>query len=502
MNADLQTEHIENVLQNLSSMLDVSFEIRDSRGYPIGSAAGKCDDGELYRELFTTITASRQSHMVNGTSGESIWGIPIFTNGSVQEVFVVIHQKPSALISVLDVDGNTTIAKIQQTAERAIITLVEDVLHLVSYQQESEQELDDLASELSLRYEELNFLYKIGGKADAIVDFINTLQFVLRKTGELLESDYIILNIPVKNICIDSSSANKSSPANAINQAVSNATPELLKIFNTGIDYLSDHECQNYTFIEPFLAEYKRIITIPMSFDGKKEGIFLLAKQSAGNPFTISDKRLLNVVADMIAIKIINAELFDDLQQFLLNLMKSFVRAIEEKDAYTHGHSERVNLNALKIGKALGLTDQELTSLNFVSILHDIGKIGVSEEILIKPGKLTRDEYDQIKKHPQKGCNILEPIKQLKDCLPDILYHHERIDGKGYPEGLSGEEIPRFARIIAIADTYDAMTSDRAYRKAKRIEDVIQELVDVSGTQLDAEITRVFITKCLGIYIS
>ena len=122
MNADLHTEHIENVLKNLSSMLDVSFEIRDSRGHPIGSAADKCDDGELYKELFTTITATRQSHMINGTSGESIWGIPIFTNGSVQEAFVVIHQKPSALISVLDIDGNTTIAKIQQTAERAIIT--------------------------------------------------------------------------------------------------------------------------------------------------------------------------------------------------------------------------------------------------------------------------------------------------------------------------------------------------------------------------------------------
>jgi HD-GYP domain-containing protein (c-di-GMP phosphodiesterase class II) len=182
--------------------------------------------------------------------------------------------------------------------------------------------------------------------------------------------------------------------------------------------------------------------------------------------------------------------------------MKSFVRAIEEKDAYTHGHSERVNQNALKIGKALGLNDQDLSSLNFVSILHDIGKIGVSEEILNKPGELTSEEYDQIKEHPHKGCKILEPIKQLKDCLPSILYHHEMIDGTGYPEGLKGEEIPLFARIIAVADTYDAMTSDRAYRRAKRIEDVIQELVDVSGTQLDAEITRVFITKCLCIYIS
>ena len=501
MPSDKHIEHIETVFKNLSGMLDVSFEIRDSEGHLIGSAADKHDNGELYKKLFSTISGRRKSHTVTDPNGETIWGIPIITNGCVQDLFVVIHRKPSALISVLDTDGSTTIERIQKTAEQAIITLVEDVLHLVSYQQESEDELDNLASELTLRYEELNFLYKIGGKAEAVANFKNTLHYVMRKTEELLDSDYTLLLIPGKNICVDSCSSNETCPSVPIKEALLNTTSELLNTFTSEIDYLTDHDYAQYPFLESLSQEFKRFLTIPMIFDGKKEGIFLVAKTSSDETFTISDKRLITVVADMITIKIINAELFDDLNKFLLNLMKSFVKTIEEKDTYTHGHSERVNQNSLKIGKAMGLTDQDLSLLNFVSILHDIGKIGVPESILNKPGKLTKEEYEKIKEHTLKGVKILEPIKQLKEYLPAILYHHERIDGKGYPEGLSGEEIPLFARIIAVADTFDAMTSDRAYRKAKRFEAVIEELLDVRGTQLDAEITTIFITKCLGIYI-
>ena len=479
-------------------MLDVSFALWDSRSHST-CIWNKQEDEELYSTLFTSIAETRQSQMVTGPRGESIWGIPMVTNGCVDESFIVIHRKPSAVIPLLDTDGNTTITRIQQTAERAIITLVEDVLRLLSYQQESEQELDSLASELSLRYEELNFIYKIGTKAEAITDFMNTLHYLLQKTGELIDSDYIALYIPPKNIFVDTCRYSDIAPSVSMQQAVMSAAPALLKTFSTGIDYLSDHDCQTHPYLSPILKEYKRLLTIPISFDEKKEGIIYLAKNISDASFTIADKRLVCVVADMIAIKIINAELFDDLKHFLLNLMKSFVRAIEEKDTYTHGHSERVNEHALNIGRALGLTDQELSSLNFVSILHDIGKIGISEKLLNKAESLTSQEYHAIKEHSLKGYMILEPIKQLKGYLSAILYHHERIDGTGYPEGLSGQEIPLFARIIAVADTFDSMTSDRAYRKAKDFESAVKELLDVSGTQLDPDITRVFITRCLGI---
>jgi HD-GYP domain-containing protein (c-di-GMP phosphodiesterase class II) len=265
-----------------------------------------------------------------------------------------------------------------------------------------------------------------------------------------------------------------------ITQVLRGVTPDLLSKFQTGVDYLSDGDLEGYSSLKPLLTKYNRLLTIPISFDENKDGIFFLGKIAPDEMFSICDKRMVSVVSDMIAIKITNTELFQHLNDFLLNLMKSFMKTIEEKDSYTHGHSERVNECALKIGRALDLNEEELTQLNFVS---------------------TDDEFEQIKQHPGKGCTILDPIQQLKGLLPAILHHHERVDGKGYPEGISGSEIPFFARIIAIADTFDAMTSDRAYRKAKKLDSVIQELLDVRGKQLDPEITNVFITKCLGIKI-
>jgi HD-GYP domain-containing protein (c-di-GMP phosphodiesterase class II) len=239
------------------------------------------------------------------------------------------------------------------------------------------------------------------------------------------------------------------------------------------------------------------MLIVPVLFEEKIEGILLFARISSGQKFTIGDKSLIAVVADMVSGKVTNAELFRDLNRFLISLMRSFVSAIEAKDPYTSGHSERVSQIALAIGGKLGLDDKEMELLNYASILHDVGKIGVPEHILNKPARLTADEFAKIKEHPVKGCKILQPIKNLKECLPGILYHHERIDGRGYPEGIPGHQIPRAAKIIAVADAYDAMTTDRAYRKALKVEEAVEELVRVSGAQIDAKIAQVFVSKCL-----
>jgi HD-GYP domain-containing protein (c-di-GMP phosphodiesterase class II) len=412
----------------------------------------------------------------------------------------VIHSTASCVIPLEDSEDRTTLThKIQGTAEKAVISLVQEVLQLISDRDANEQELNDLAQELSIRYEEINFFYKIGGTMGAADNLEETLEYMMRKTTELIGVDCVAVHIPSKDIFEHFDTLLEKSAAEPITQVLRNVTPELLSTFQSGFDYLSDVELEGTPSLTPLLSKYRRLLTIPITFDKQKEGIFLLGKIATDEAFSICDKRLVNVVADMIAIKITNSELFQHLNDFLLNLMKSFMKTIEEKDSYTHGHSERVNQSALKIGRALGLNEDELTQLKFVAILHDIGKIGISEEILNKPGKLNNDEFAIIKEHPIKGCSILEPIQQLKGLLPAILHHHEQIDGKGYPLGLTGSDIPLFSRIIAVADTFDAMTSDRAYRKAKNLDAVVQELLDVRGTQLDAEITNIFITKCLGI---
>ncbi len=346
------------------------------------------------------------------------------------------------------------------------------------------------------------FFTQLVHSLEPLRDHEEVLHNMLKKTIDIIQADYAILNIPCKDIYTIASAHGLKSSTDSLTQTIATLTPALFKLMQSGKDYLTDNDLNNHQSLNDVAGDCKHFLIVPVNLDNKINGLVLIGRQNTDETFSISDKRLLTVVADMLAIKISNTELFTELKELSLNLMKSFTEAIEEKDPYTRGHSERVNEWSLKIGTHLGLDSVEMEQLNIASILHDIGKIGIPSEILNKSGKLTDEEYAFIKEHPLKGYKIILPIKQLKGCICSILYHHERIDGKGYPQGLSGDEIPLFARIIAVADTFDAMTSHRAYRNAINIDEVIQELQDVSGKQLDSDITRLFITKCLGKDIS
>lgn len=176
-----------------------------------------------------------------------------------------------------------------------------------------------------------------------------------------------------------------------------------------------------------------------------------------------------------------------------LNAIMAIANMIEAKDAYTRGHSNRVAQCSVAIAKRLGMSETEVKNIQYMALLHDIGKIGVPDNILNKPFSLTEEEYAVMKNHPTKGYDILKNFSTIPDLHYGILYHHERYDGKGYPGGLKGEGIPFQARIIAIADTYDAMTSDRAYRKALPLDVVIDEFVENKGIQFDPKLVDVFL---------
>ncbi len=169
------------------------------------------------------------------------------------------------------------------------------------------------------------------------------------------------------------------------------------------------------------------------------------------------------------------------------------IKALEAKDLYTRGHSQRVTIFSFEVGKAMGYKAERLENLRRASILHDLGKIGVREAILNKPARLTDEEYREITLHPEVATRILEPIPFFEPLLPAILHHHERFDGKGYPAHLAGMNIPEESRIMAIADTYDAMTSTRAYRKALPVEAAHAELRRCAGSQFDPDIVPVFL---------
>ena len=168
-------------------------------------------------------------------------------------------------------------------------------------------------------------------------------------------------------------------------------------------------------------------------------------------------------------------------------------RAIEARDPYTRGHSARVTALAESIALRLGWSEERLALLHVGGPLHDIGKLAISDEVLSKPGRLDDEELAQIREHPKLGARLLLRVAPFRQALPYVLYHHERWDGAGYPSGRSGEEIPLEARVLAVADAFDAMTSDRPYRRALSRDEALAEVERCSGTQFDPEIVRVFI---------
>ncbi len=184
----------------------------------------------------------------------------------------------------------------------------------------------------------------------------------------------------------------------------------------------------------------------------------------------------------------------DELKRIYTNVLASLAQAMEKKDMGTYGHSRRVGYNARLIAAALDLGEQDREDLKTAALLHDIGKIGISDFILGKEGPLTAQERAVIRDHPQKGVEILRPLKQYEHILPSILHHHENYDGSGYPAGLSGGQIPLHARIIAVADTYDAILSTRPYRSAADHNRAVSELTTFAGTQFDPDIVNAFVT--------
>ena len=204
----------------------------------------------------------------------------------------------------------------------------------------------------------------------------------------------------------------------------------------------------------------------------------------------------IKAVSQMQLIKNINAELqttYDKLESAYMETIELLRFTVEAKDTYTRGHSDRVSAYAVLLGKALGLSEDDLKTLKIGGLFHDIGKIGIPDSILLKNTKLSNDEYSEIKNHPAIGTHILSNATIFQDILPIVKHHHERYDGKGYPGRLSGEDIPYLARVTAIADAFDAMTSRRSYRDSLSLDEVKREIAENSGTQFDPNIAKVFL---------
>jgi len=246
---------------------------------------------------------------------------------------------------------------------------------------------------------------------------------------------------------------------------------------------------------DPIRAKKEKIaslLSVPLIFQGRVLGT-LTIYSTQPHKYTSDEIALLSNLADQAAIAIENIRLFVLRKEGIINITQSLTETIGAKDSYTRKHCEQVANYSVAIGKKLGLPEDQLDEIYLSGLFHDIGKIGISEKILSKPGVLTLEEFNDMKKHPIISVNILTPIELSKEILSTVHQHHERIDGKGYPIGISGKDISLGARIIEVADAYEAMTSDRPYRKALSKSDAIMELNRCAGMQFDPKIVEIFI---------
>jgi HD-GYP domain-containing protein (c-di-GMP phosphodiesterase class II) len=246
-------------------------------------------------------------------------------------------------------------------------------------------------------------------------------------------------------------------------------------------------------YVQSGSDEPEPFISIPLLVKSKPVGVLNLHATGGTESFSGYKAKFLNILAGEAAVMLHNQDLLDNLQTFYLEMVQTLARAVDSKDAYTREHSDRARSKARRLACELKLPDQMTRYIEYAALLHDIGKIGIDQSILLKPGKLTPEEYEVMKRHPIIGHQILAPVKYLGPVAQMVLYHQEWFNGRGYPEGLKGEEIPMGARIVAVIDAWDAMRSDRPYRKALPREAAAAELRRCSGTQFDPRIVDAFL---------
>jgi HD-GYP domain-containing protein (c-di-GMP phosphodiesterase class II) len=240
-------------------------------------------------------------------------------------------------------------------------------------------------------------------------------------------------------------------------------------------------------------SEESAILSVPLTLRDHPIGVITVLRGHSSRAFAEDDETLLASIGSQMAVAIENYRLNLDVERTYLETIMALALAVEAKDPYSAGHSKRVGFYATQIGTALGLDQEALRTLNDAGVLHDIGKIGIKDEILLKPQPLTPDEQKIMQQHPLIGEAIVKPVRSLSKVITLVRHHHERFDGTGYPSGLKGEEIPLGARILSVADTYDSMVTDRPYRKRLPLEEAKAELKRGAGVQYDPMVTDAFL---------
>lgn len=365
---------------------------------------------------------------------------------------------------------------------RTMLALVLKQVEQDLQQEELQSELVDLSGQIEQTYEEISLLHSL----------TQNLQ-ISRSPAELAE------------VCLGRMHALIKSDSNAIWLEDKNGTPSLLVEGKAAFDEIQMAQLiarfENHDWARPLVKNHvegtllgadfpglKNLVIVPIAEGTHRFGWMFSSNLRDGREFGTVEASLLSSVATILGTHMRNIDLYEQHEELLLGFARSMVSTLDAKDPYTRGHSDRVGLIARKIGEELDLPEEDLYDIYLAGLLHDIGKIGVDDQLLRKPGTLTNEEFKQIQKHPMIGYQILHGLKNLQKVIPGVRNHHEAYNGKGYPDGLQGECIPLMARILAVADSYDAMGSNRPYRQGMPLETIEKIFRRGAGSQWDARI--------------
>ncbi|MBI5849151.1 MAG: HD domain-containing protein [Nitrospirae bacterium] len=336
--------------------------------------------------------------------------------------------------------------------------------------------------ELEKVVERLKKMNEVGRILTSIVETEEVMKIITRTTADLFNTERAILHI-----------RNANQPPLIIQYRRGLGTESIVDVPLEYQAYYTEVMAQGKPILLQHGNDPLSKIGVPLKMKGEIIGTMILEMKQNGSAFSDEDMEILTTLSNQAIVSMENAWLYESVKRNYFATIQSLVNALEASDLYSKGHSERVKLLALELGRFIGLDYKELEILEHASILHDIGKIGIESFILQKQGKLTSKEYSLIKSHPLIGEEILSPIDTLEGVRQTIIQHHERYDGAGYPYGLRGEELSLKARILSVVDTFDAMMSERSYRKALSIYQVKEELFLNAGKQFDPYVVESFI---------
>ncbi len=406
--------------------------------------------------------------------------------GGIELLEQVGQRAPSALTVIMTGFGTveTAIDAMKRGAYDYILKpfKVEEVIHVVQRGLEKQR----LTAE-NLRMKEALSLYKVSEAIQASLSLDEVIATLRATAFDELAADSVAVWLDDGEGSFFERERKHDGPGKA-----GTADPAAFLAHFKSEEILLEHGTRgNRLFAEIPEPALVSLLAVPLRTKTKIIGFVLASSTTPSKCFDEGQRKLLSIVASRAAAAVENARLYEDLRATFQQTIQGLAKAIDKMDRYTSGHSDRVATYAMYLAVRLGLPPDVVEIVRQSALMHDIGKIGCVLN-LNKPGKLSQDEYEMFKKHPSYGHDILEPIKFLHPLIPGVHLHHERWDGRGYPLGLKGENVPLIARIISVADTYDAMTSDRAYRRALPHEVAVAEVERCSGSQFDPEIAHSF----------